>query len=229
MFARQFGFRAVQGLTLVGVTAILGGCAAKVKKKDYLNDMAQLRQEISNSDHQLATRVDSTNQQLGQTNQQVADHTRRLAALEQEFQAFRQEYKVGMEKMKTMLKFDVPVHFAFDKAEVRDSDKVVLDRFAAVVKEYYPGALITVEGFTDAAGSTAYNMRLGQRRADSVKAYLMTAGGFDDVHIKSVSYGKSRNRQVVPGAHGPEKGLENRRVALVIDHELVATDKVSMH
>ena len=230
MSARQFGVRAVQVLALVGVTAMVGGCAAKVKRKDYENDMARLREEITNSDRQLGTRIDSTgqqfNQQLGQTNQQMADHTRRLAALEQEFQAFRTEFKVSMEKMKNAIRFDVPVHFAFGKAEVRDSDKVVLDRFAAVVKEYYPGALVTVEGFTDPKGSQSYNLRLGQRRADSVKAYLMTAGGFDDLHVKAVSYGEAKNRQVMPGVGGPDKGIENRRVALVIDHQLVATDSV---
>jgi hypothetical protein len=43
-----------------------------------------------------------------------------------------------------------------------------------------------------------------------------------------VSYGEVRNRQVVPGAKGPgDAGVENRRVALVIDHAAVATDEVA--
>jgi hypothetical protein len=43
-----------------------------------------------------------------------------------------------------------------------------------------------------------------------------------------VSYGEARNRQVVPGARGPgDAGVENRRVALVIDHAAVATDEVA--
>ena len=83
----------------------------------------------------------------------MADHARRLDALEQELQAFRSEYKVSMEKVKTMLKFDVPVHFDFASSELREADRPVLDRFASVVKEYYPGAIVTVEGFTDPAGA----------------------------------------------------------------------------
>ena len=222
MFARLVGVRAVQVLALVGVVASVGGCAAKVKREDFNNEMARLREEIATSDRQLGTRIDSTNQQVGQ---QLADHTRRLAALEQEFQAFRAEYKVSMEKMQGMLKFNVPVHFDYDRADVRDGDRPVLDRFAVVVKQYYPGALITVEGFADPSGSAGYNMQLGKRRADAVKGYLATAGGFDNEHIKTVSYGEARNRQVVAGAAGPgDKGVENRRVALVIDHEAIATD-----
>jgi peptidoglycan-associated lipoprotein len=235
MYDRPIGIRAVRALALVGVAAGLAGCAAKVKRTEFNSEMARLREEIATSDHQLAARVDSTNQANNQanaaTNKLVADHTRRLEALDQEFQAFRTEFKVSMEKMKTMLKFDVPVHFEFAKGEVRDSDKVVLDRFANVVKEYYPGALVTVEGFTDPAGSASYNKRLGQKRADAVKDYLVATAGIDANHVKAVSYGEARNRQVMVGAAGPgDRGIANRRVALVIDHPFVETDsnKVSM-
>ena len=236
MYDRQIGIRAVRALALVGVAAGLAGCAAKVKRKDYTADMARLREEIATSDRQLATRVDSTNQATAAadaaTNKLVADHTRRLDALDQEFQAFRTEFKVSMEKMKNLLKFDMPVHFEFAKAEVGDSDHAVLDRFATVVKEYYPGALVTVEGFTDPSGTASYNKRLGQKRADAVKEYLIATGGLDANHVKAVSYGESRERQVMPGAAGPgERGIANRRVALVIDHPFVATDstkKLSM-
>ena len=225
MYDRQIGIRAIRALALVGVAAGLAGCAAKVKRTEFNSEMARLREEIATSDHQLAARVDSTNQANEATNKLVADHTRRLEALDQEFQAFRTEFKVSMEKMKTMLKFDVPVNFEFAKAEVRDSDKVVLDRFANVVKEYYPGALVTVEGFTDPAGSASYNHRLGQKRADAVKDYLVATAGIDGNHVKAVSYGESRNRQVMVGAAGPgDRGIANRRVALVIDHPFVATD-----
>ena len=79
------------------------------------------------------------------------------------------------------MKFNVPVHFEFSKSELREPDRPVLDRFAAVVKEYYPGAIVTVEGFTDPAGSAAYNRKLGQRRADAVKEYLASAGGFETI------------------------------------------------
>jgi peptidoglycan-associated lipoprotein len=128
-----------------------------------------------------------------------------------------------------MLKFNVPVHFDFASSELRDGDRPVLDRFASVVAEYYPGALVTVEGFADPSGSAAYNLQLGRRRAEAVQEYLATAGGFGADRLRAVSYGEVRNRQVVPGAKGPgEQGIENRRVALVIDHAAIATDEVAL-
>jgi peptidoglycan-associated lipoprotein len=222
MNTRYDGVRAAAALGAVGVLLGLAGCAPKVKREEFNTEVARLREEMQAGNRQLATRLDSTQRA-------VADHARRLDALEQELQAFRSEYKVSMEKVQGMLKFDVPVHFEFASSELREADRPVLDRFATVVKQYYPGALVTVEGFTDPAGSTAYNQRLGQRRADAVREYLATSGGFSTQALKAVSYGESKLRQVVPGAKGPgDSGVENRRVALVIDHAAIATDQVSL-
>jgi peptidoglycan-associated lipoprotein len=214
--------RVVAAVSALGVAIGLSGCAAKVARKDFEAEMAQLREEVKAGDRDLGTRIDSTNQL-------VTDHTRRLDALDQELQAFRGEYTVSMERVQDQLKFNVPVHFDFARSELREEDRPVLDRFVGVVREYYPGAIVTVEGFTDPAGSAAYNKRLGKKRADAVKEYLASAGGFDAVQIKAVSYGESRERQVVPGAKGPgDEGQENRRVALVIDHAAIATDQLAM-
>ena len=223
MFTRHRGVQVATALGVASLALGLSGCAAKVRRDEYTAEVAKLREEMQAGDRQVAGRVDSTNLA-------VADHARRLDALDQELQTFRSEYNVSMEKVKGMLKFNVPVHFEFASAELRETDRPVLDRFASVVKEYYPGAIVTVEGFTDPAGSVVYNRRLGQHRADAVKEYLATAGGFTSETIKAVSYGEVRNRQVVAGAKGPgDEGVENRRVALVIDHAAVATDQVAMH
>jgi peptidoglycan-associated lipoprotein len=209
-------------LALGGVGVLLGsfGCA-RVKPDQFNSEVAKIREEMKAGDQQLATRIDSTNRAQ-------ADQAKRIDALEQELQAFRSEYNVSIQKVRGMLKFNVPVHFDFASSELREAERPVLDRFASVVKEYYPGALITVEGFTDPAGNAAYNQRLGQRRAVAVKEYLATAGGLTTEDLKAVSYGESRNRQVIPGAKGPgDKGLENRRVALVGDHAAIADDQVT--
>jgi peptidoglycan-associated lipoprotein len=222
MFTRHGG-RTAAMLGAMAMVVGLAGCAAKVKQEDFNNEVAKLRQEMQAGDAQLASRLDSTNQA-------VAGQDARIAALEQELQAFRSEYTVSIEKVRGMLKFNLPVHFEFASSELREADRPVLDRFASVVAEYYPGALVTVEGFTDPAGNAAYNLQLGKRRALAVKEYLATSGGLGGDQLKAVSYGEARNRQVVPGARGPgEEGVENRRVALVIDHAAIATDEIALN
>ena len=222
MFTGFGGARVVAAAGALSVALGLSGCAAKVTREDFNAEVARLRQEVQAGDAHLGSQIDSTNQL-------VTDHTRRLDALDQELQAFLSEYNVSIERTRDLMKFNVPVHFDFSRSELREADRPVLDRFATVVREYYPGAVVTVEGFTDPAGSAAYNRRLGQNRANAVKEYLASAGGFETSKVKAVSYGEASNRQVVPGAKGPgDAGLENRRVALVIDHAAIATDQLAM-
>ncbi|NIR44523.1 MAG: OmpA family protein [Gemmatimonadetes bacterium] len=195
---------ATSGLLSVFALALVG-CPAGVTQDDLDAELAQVRQEMNAGDDQLSSRIDELN--------------RRVSTLESELQQLRNDFDVTMENAMGMLRFNVPVHFDFDRADIRELDEPVLDRFAEVVKEYYADALITVEGFADPAGSEAYNIQLGKRRADAVKRYLTTAGGMPADQVKTVSYGESPDRQVVPGARGPGvTGIENRRVALVVDY-----------
>ena len=187
----------------MGLAVGLSACAAKVTRKDFDSEVAKIRDEMQTGDRQLGARIDSTNS--------------RLDALEKELTAFRGEYNVSMERMKGMLKFNVPVHFEFASADLREADRPVLDRFAGVVKEYYPNATITVEGFADPAGGPRFNQRLGLRRAETVRDYLQGTGALAG-NLRAVSYGEATNRQVVPGARGPgDEGMQNRRVSLVIE------------
>jgi peptidoglycan-associated lipoprotein len=208
----------ITGIALIGAIGT-AGCAAKVNRKDFEAEMLKIREEMQASDRQLGTRVDSVSRL-------AADHQRRLDALEQELAALRKEYNVSVERMQGMLKFSVPVHFDFDRADVRESDRPVLDRFSAVVREYYPDAVVTVEGFADPAGSAAYNKRLGQRRGEAVRDYLAGAGQLGSDRLRVVSYGEARDRQIAPGAER-EQGLPNRRVALVIDYAGAGSGEVA--
>jgi peptidoglycan-associated lipoprotein len=220
--------RAAAVAGFLGLAIGMAGCGAGVKQEEYNTEVAKLREEIQTGDRQLADRVDSINQVVDSTNRVVAAQQARIDAMGQEFQALRDDYQVSMEKVKGQLRFDVPVHFDFDRSELREADLPVLDRFAGVVRDYYAGALVTVEGFADPAGDYAYNLSLGQARADVVRSYLVTTAALPAESVRAVSYGEVLKRQVVPGAKGPgDTGIENRRVTLVIDHAAVATDQLS--
>lgn len=196
-----------QGIALVAVFGLVG--CGYAKRDDVNAQFAQLRGEMEQEHQQLDGRI-------GQVDGRLNTLETRTAALEQDLQAMREEFAAQIEELEGMLAFNVPVNFGFDQADVRDEDRAVLDRFAAVVSQYYPGAVVTVEGFTDPAGSAAYNRRLGQRRAEAVKDYLVQQGLLGD-RIRTVSYGESADRLINDG-RGPEAGLENRRVTLVIDY-----------
>lgn len=199
---------AARGGAVLSLVA-LAGCGY-AKRDDVDAQFAQLRQDMEAADQGL-------DQRIGQVDSRVNGLEQRTQALERDLQALRNDFNTTVERMEGLLSFSVPVHFDFDQSTVREMDRTVLDRFAEVVKNYYPNAIVTVEGFTDPVGSTAYNMRLGRDRATAVKDYLVGSGGLEMDRVRVVSYGENTNR-LVTRAGGPEEGMENRRVSLVIDY-----------
>jgi OOP family OmpA-OmpF porin len=89
--------------------------------------------------------------------------------------------------------FEAESLFGFDNSSVRDTGRVALDDFARQL-DGTRFETITVEGHTDRLGSTAYNQKLSQERADAVKAYLVSAGRVDPAKISAV--GKSESMPV---------------------------------
>jgi outer membrane protein OmpA-like peptidoglycan-associated protein len=198
---------------LAGLVAVIGvvGCS-RVKPDQLQTELTTIRQEIASGDSALAGRITANDQRIDAL-------TTRLDSLERDLQALRTEFNASVQRMETAVRFNVPVHFDFDDATIRESDRPMLDRFAQVASKYYAEATVTVEGFADPAGNASYNLALGMDRAEAVRDYLTSSGGLTADKMKAVSYGEASNRQVVPGAQGPgEVGVENRRVALVIDY-----------
>ena len=80
--------------------------------------------------------------------------------------------------------------FSFDKSDIRAEGKAELDGFAKQLQGTRFD-VVTVEGHTDRLGSTAYNQRLSEQRANSVKTYLVTSAGVDASKVSAVGKGES--------------------------------------
>ena len=104
------------------------------------------------------------------------------------------------------------VFFGFDSAELSAESKDTLDRQAAFLN-VNPTLVVVVEGHADERGTREYNLALGDRRAVSVRDYLL-AKGLNAARVRTVSYGKER--PVVAGS--TEKAwAKNRRAATVLN------------
>jgi outer membrane protein OmpA-like peptidoglycan-associated protein len=98
------------------------------------------------------------------------------------------------------------IHFAFDKSELTDSAKTILDEKVAVFRAN-PAMTIVMVGYTDATGTDAYNMALGVRRAEAAKAFIV-ARGIDASRVVLESKGE---RQQIPNSEGTAGEAPNRR------------------
>ena len=103
------------------------------------------------------------------------------------------------------------IQFDFDRATLRAENRELLSRIAGVLLTA-KGYSIYVYGHSDDIGSDAYNLDLSQRRARTVRDYLVEAG-LDSSIITTRGYGKSSPR--VPGAT-QEARAKNRRVEIGI-------------
>jgi len=103
------------------------------------------------------------------------------------------------------------IRFDFDKSFVREDAKPVLSGVADYLKKN-KGARILIEGHCDERGTSEYNMALGDRRAESARAYLVSLGVSASA-LSTVSFGKEKTLD--PG-HNEDAWAKNRRDHFVV-------------
>lgn len=82
------------------------------------------------------------------------------------------------------------VHFGYDKSSLNSEAKSMLADNAAWIKSH-PNVKVQIEGHCDQRGTIEYNVALGERRANAVKAYLVSMGVSAD-RLSTISYGKEK-------------------------------------
>jgi outer membrane protein OmpA-like peptidoglycan-associated protein len=103
------------------------------------------------------------------------------------------------------------VVFTSGHADMKAAAAGNLDKLVAFLDEY-PNRTVTIEGYTDSIGSPNYNQRLSQRRADSVKTYLVGQGIGS---MRLVASGKGEAAPVA-GNESADGRQQNRRVEVII-------------
>ena len=104
------------------------------------------------------------------------------------------------------------ITFAFDRTDINPSFYNTLNKLAQTMVQYNQ-TTINVMGHTDSKGDASYNQNLSQRRADSVKNYLVSQGVAPN-RIYTVGYGESRP----VASNTTERGrMQNRRVEIQIN------------
>ena len=82
------------------------------------------------------------------------------------------------------------VLFDFDSADLRAEAEQALRNVAEIIRAH-EGASVRVEGHTDSKGSGSYNQKLSERRAQSVRDWLMSAEGLGGTEIRSPASAKA--------------------------------------
>lgn len=121
---------------------------------------------------------------------------------------------LGAQESALEVKVDLPadVLFDFDKADIRSDAAAALGQLATLIRGY-PSGRVEIEGHTDSKGDDAYNQRLSERRAESVKRWLVDREGIAAEGFSTRGAGES---QPVADNASDAGRQRNRRVEVVI-------------
>jgi len=105
------------------------------------------------------------------------------------------------------------VYFAFDRYDLDDPARAVLQGNASWLGGVGKQVDIRVEGHCDERGTIEYNLALGERRASAAREYLVSLG-VDASRVRIVSFGEEQPAD--PG-HSEAAWAKNRRAQFVIE------------
>lgn len=102
------------------------------------------------------------------------------------------------------------VYFDYDSTEIKPRFAEIIQRAAAHLQNN-PSGRLRLEGHTDERGTRAYNLALGERRAQSVRDMILERGALAE-QVDLVSYGEE-----LPAVTGQGEGIwkQNRRVEII--------------
>ena len=180
-------------------------------------------QTIAQTNADQATTVRRTANALGQANQQLASQGQQLAnerqrredADKRAAQAAADLARIASVKQEArgmVITLSGSVLFASAKSDLLPEAQVKLGDVAKALANQDPDSKIVVEGHTDSQGGATFNQDLSQRRAESVRSYLVSHGVAAD-RVSAQGFGPTRP---VADNTSTEGRANNRRVEIVV-------------
>ncbi len=131
-----------------------------------------------------------------------------------EEEGFERRLELGAEEMKRELDSEghvaiYGIYFDFDKSDLKIGSEKMLTEIVKLMLSY-PDLKIEIQGHTDSTGARDYNLKLSERRANTVKSYL-TLYGIDPTRLTTRGYGPD---EPVSSNDTEEGRALNRRVEL---------------
>ncbi len=196
-------------LMVVLLTALVaGGCATKKYVKTELESHTATSTErmdgIEGQVEENQTRLDVQEEEITQISQTAQEALDRALAAGQ--------LAEGKFLYETVLSDD-KVRFGFNEATLTPEGMAALDQFVSELRARDENVFIEIQGHTDSVGEPAYNMSLGERRAEAVRRYLSQTGGIALHRMSIISYGMTA--PIADNNNADGRAL-NRRVTLVV-------------
>jgi len=178
---------------------------ARTNEADAARDQAATARMAAASSQREAA---DSQQQAADSQQQAADSQQQAAEMQRQIDAL--QAKVTDRGIVLTLG---DVLFESGRADLKAGAVGNLGRLVGFLNKY-PERVVAIEGYTDSVGSDDYNQALSQRRADSVRSYLVREG-IESGRLSAAGMGKN---DPVAGNDSAIGRQQNRRVAVIISN-----------
>jgi outer membrane protein OmpA-like peptidoglycan-associated protein len=196
-------------LLIVGVAA--SGCATK--------------KYVSREVGEVNTKVDTLTTEVEKTQERTKRNEVRIEEVNQEAQTAKGSAQQALQKateaekaakgklIYTVTLSNDKVTFPLNRSEVSDDAKAMIDEAIAQLKAENKGVFFEIEGHTDSTGPDAYNVKLGEDRAQAVRSYMHDQHGIALSRMEVISYGETKP---VEDNKTREHRAQNRRVVIKV-------------
>ena len=199
----------------------------KAQLADATARATEFGQKVNMAEHQVqltqAEQAATTKSLLSSTQAQLATDRERLAVETQQREAAEKRARQALDDLAriasvkqdtrgTVITLSGGVLFASAKSDLLPAAQANLAQVAEALSKSDPDSKITVAGYTDSQGGLSYNQDLSQRRAESVRAFLVSHGVAPD-RITAQGFGPA---QPIADNASPEGRADNRRVEIVV-------------
>jgi peptidoglycan-associated lipoprotein len=202
---------------LVGLLVIVPGllftvsCAKKVVQSEPVaEEAAAVVEEPAANEVDLVAQEQAAQEEASRQWEMQAEEDLRQTQLAE--QAAKEEEMERAEMAAKQMFMNEDVYFDFDSSAIGDVAKDVLSRKAEWLRMVSDASVI-IEGHCDERGTSAYNIALGDRRAESAKAFLLDLGIVAS-QLSTISYGEERP---VDMGKNEESWAKNRRAHFVVE------------
>jgi peptidoglycan-associated lipoprotein len=188
-------------------------CAKKVVQSEPVAEEAPAAVVVEKpaaDEADLAAQEQVAQEEAARQWEMQAEQDLRQAQMAEQAAKDEETERANMAAMQMFINEDV--YFDFDSSAIGDVAKDALSRKAEWLR-MVPDASVIIEGHCDERGTSAYNIALGDRRAESAKAFLLDLG-IDSSQLSTISYGEERP---VDTGKNEESWAKNRRAHFVVE------------
>jgi len=180
---------------------------------------------VSREVGEVNTKVETLTTEVEKTQERTKRNEVRIEEVNQETQAAKGSAQQALVKateaekaakgklIYTVTLSNDKVTFPLNRAEVSDDAKALIDEAIAQLKAENKGVFFEIEGHTDSTGPDAYNVKLGDDRAQAVRGYLHDQHGIALSRMEVISYGEAKP---VQDNKTRDNRAQNRRVVIKV-------------